>query len=57
MSWGIDDQIGWGNLEPSRLATLTDFDEIFSRYKTSIKKKFFPYFIWLVKPIGMRYCY
>ena len=34
MSWGIDEQIGWGNLKPSRLATLTDFDEIFSMYKT-----------------------
>ena len=34
MSWGIDEQLGWGNLEPSRLATLTDFDEIFSMYKT-----------------------
>ena len=30
MSWGIAEQIGWGNLERSRLATLTDFNEIFN---------------------------
>ena len=34
MSWGVDELIGWGNLEPSWLVTLIDFDEIFSMYKT-----------------------
>ena len=34
MSWGNEEQLGWGNLEPLRLTTITDFDEIFSMYKT-----------------------